>query len=75
MQQQYNAHNGDEPVDDPNPTVMGNINNRHQSLSLNLIINEYQSFLSEQLTEDDMEVNGTQTNQINNNNNDSESFL
>ena len=54
--------------------TMCNINNRKQSLSSNLIINENQSFLLERLTEDDMKANVKQTNQINNNN-DSEYFL
>ena len=49
VQEQCNA---DLPVVDPNPTVMGNMNNRNQNLSSNPIINESQSFLSEQLTEE-----------------------
>ena len=39
-QEQYNADSVDKPVVDPNNMVTGNINNRNQSLSSNLIINE-----------------------------------
>ena len=56
MQNQCNENNAHEPLVDPNPIIMGNINNRNQSLSSNLVINENHSFLSELLTEDDMKV-------------------
>ena len=70
----HKQNNADEPVVDPTPMFMGNINKRSQSLHANKIINNNQSFLSEQLTDDDMKMNVKQTKQINNNN-DSESFL
>ena len=71
MQEQYNAN---EPVVDPNPTIISNFNNRNQSLSSNLIFNENESFLPEQLTENDMKVN-VNTKPDNSNNNNSESYL
>ena len=46
----------DEPDVVPNPMVMGNSNNRKQSLLLGPVINENQKFLSEQFREDDKQV-------------------
>ena len=57
VQKQSNADNTAEAGVVPNPTVMGNNNNKDKSFISELIINENQKLSSEQFREDDLKTN------------------